>query len=150
MSYNLAKSIIGNEIIGSCVKHDLVNSEDNILKRPIRIRLKNRSHGRTGRWSEAFVNTEIKKIEESETYYTTDTEKEIARKLKEVYKVDFDVQRKGSIKGNHLIGECSELGKISIIPKFSASHQGQRVPMKCKEFALSYVDLFFETTYTKI
>lgn len=145
-----AKAIIGNEIIGTCVKHDIIDSKGNILNRPLRVRLKNRSKNRTGRLSEAYVNKEIKKIQNQEVFYKVETTLSIATKLKEMYKTNFDVQDNGLIKGNHLIGECSDLGKVTILPSYSSVHQGQRVPMKCNIFALCYVDLFAEPTYTKI
>lgn len=147
-----AKAIIGEEIIGSCVTHDIIDAKNNLLTRPKRIKLKNSSKKRTGRLSEAYVEKEIKKIDGTQKFYETinKNKEDVSKKLKEFFNVDFEVLDKGLIKGNQLIGECTEIGKIKIIPDHASCHQGQNVPMKCKEFALCYVNLHAETTYTKL
>ena len=147
---NQGKAIIGKEIIGECVRHDEINNKDNILEgRPRRIRLKNRSKNRTGRFSEAYVEKEIIKVSSEKIYAINHSVSVISKLLEERYKIPFDVREKGTIKSNQLFGECSKLGRITILPAHASCHRGQRVPMQCNEFALCYTDPFKEPTYKK-
>lgn len=148
----IPKAIIGREIIGTCVKHSIKSGDgakENILDRPLRVILYHKSNKRTGKWPEAYVNKEVMKAVEGERLYTTQTPFEIKQKLKDKYNEAFDVQFSGVIKGNQLIGECSDVGRPTLVTNHAACHRGQSIPMICKQFALCYINLLTEPTYTK-
>ncbi len=132
---------MGYEIIGECVKHNSLDPKHNIINRPIRVVLKYKGRNRKGKYSKAFVNKELKRVESTDVYYKPIIlPYDLSIKLTKRFNVPFVVKKTGSIIGNFIFGECSELGGITILDKHSACHRGQRVPMKCKEFALCYID----------